>query len=147
MPEIEIEKSGFMGGLSAMKNTYALYVSTDLTWWLTDDPDNVADKVVVYGKTFVRLTPAVIAWLKQQVLRAERACNTGKISLEKFRAIIKAFCPIYEFAIAQGMVANPVEECDRAVTSSDRAVKPSDRAVKPSDRAVTSSSATTVNAA
>lgn len=87
-----------------------LYVAPDLTWWVTDEPDKVADRVVIYGKRFAKLTPEVIAWIKQNILRAERACNAGKISVEKFSTIIKAFCPVYEFAIRQCMIPDPMEK-------------------------------------
>ena len=86
----------------------ALYVATDLESWITDEPHIWADKVTINHKQFIRLTPSVIAWLKQQVLRAEAACARGNLSLDQFGAIIDAFCPVYEFAVRAGMVRGPV---------------------------------------
>ena len=86
-----------------LKQKHALYVATDLEWWTTDEPHIWADRVIIAGKPFVRLTPSVLAWLRGQVAKAEAACAKGALSLDQFGAIIDAFCPVYEFAVRAGM--------------------------------------------
>jgi len=86
----------------------AMYVADDLEYWTTDEPHLWADKVGFYGKEFVRVTPEVIAWFKEQIAKAEVECNAGRLPVDDFTQIIRAFCPVYEFAIRVGMIPNPV---------------------------------------
>jgi len=85
----------------------AMYVAPDLEHWTTDEPHCWADKVTIRGRQFVRLTPAVIAWFRERIDKAEAACAAGKLGLDTFGAIIKAFCPVYEFALDAGLVQPP----------------------------------------
>jgi len=82
-----------------------MYVASDLEHWTTDEPHIWADKVGIFGKDFVRLSPSALLWLKERVQLAETACNRGKIAPEAFERIVKAFCPIYDFAVCYGLVA------------------------------------------
>ena len=86
----------------------AMYVSRDLEHWIADEPHLWADKVGFYGKEFVRVTPEVIAWFKEQIAKAEVECNAGRLPVDDFTQIIRAFCPVYEFAIRVGMIPDPV---------------------------------------
>lgn len=88
--------------------TPAMYVSEDLEHWITDEPHIWADKVSIDGKEFVQVTPEVIAWLKGQIAKAEASCNAGKLPVDDFTEIIRAFCPVYEFAVCTGMVPDPI---------------------------------------
>jgi hypothetical protein len=82
-----------------------LYVSADLEWWITQCPEATADKVEVDGKQFVRLTAAVVSWLKGKVLAAEQACDQGRLSLDGYEKILNAFTPIYAFAVESGVIS------------------------------------------
>ena len=88
-------------------------VASDLEHWTTDEPHVWADTVGLFGKEFIRLTPSAVAWFKEQVAKAEMACKRGKIAPEAFARIVKAFCPIYKFAVRVGMVPNPAERIHR----------------------------------
>lgn len=94
-----------------MRNEFsgtAMYVAKDLEFWITDEPHVWAERVSIDGKAYVRLTPKVIAWLKGQIAKAEASCNAGKLPVDDFTEIIRAFCPVYEFAIRVGMIPDPV---------------------------------------
>jgi hypothetical protein len=82
----------------------AMYVAKDLEHWITNEPHMWADKVAIHGKEFTRLTPATLAWFRQQVDKAEAACAVGKLPPEAFGRIVSAFCPVYEFALRTGLV-------------------------------------------
>lgn len=88
----------------------AMYVAKDLKHWITKEPYIWADKVSIDGKEFVRVTPEVIAWLKGQITKAEVSCNGGKLSVGELTQIVRAFCPVYEFAVRAGMVPDPVPQ-------------------------------------
>jgi hypothetical protein len=90
-----------------------MYVASDLEHWTTDELHIWADKVTIMGKEFVRLTPSTVAWLKEQVAKAEAACAAGKLSPDAFGRIVDAFCPVYEFAVCVGMVPSPIENVRR----------------------------------
>lgn len=92
----------------AARHDRALYVAPDLEYWITDEPHIWADKVTINGKQFVKLTPDVIAWFKGQIAQGERACNNGKISPDEYLRVVRAFCPVYEFAVRTGMIPDPV---------------------------------------
>lgn len=85
-----------------------LYVASDLEHWHTTEPHHWADKLTICGKQFVRLTPEVVAWFKERIANAEIACDAGRLPVEDFAKIIRAFCPVYEFAIRVGMIPDPV---------------------------------------
>lgn len=85
----------------------AMYVASDLSHWITNEPHIWADKMTIHGKEFIRLTPMAVAWFKDKIAKAEDACNKGKIPLDAFTRIVQAFCPVYEFAVATGMVPDP----------------------------------------
>lgn len=87
----------------------ALYVASDLEFWITDELHIWADKVTINNKQFVKLTPDVIAWFKGQIAQGERACNNGKISPDEYLRVVRAFCPVYEFAVRTGMIPDPVK--------------------------------------
>ena len=94
--------------MADQKNFVVMYIASDLEHWTTDEPHIWADKVGICGKEFIRLTPAVIAWFKVRIARAEAACNAGRLPVEDFTEMIRAFCPVYEFAIRVGMIPDPV---------------------------------------
>ncbi len=93
-----------------------IYVASDLEWWTTDEPWAWGDTVEIDGKQFVRLTPSVIAWFKNRIARAEKACDEGKLPLEKYRDIVVAFSAVYAWAIETGVAtpANSVANHDSA---------------------------------
>ncbi len=81
-----------------------MYVAKDLEHWITKEPHIWAEKVTIHGKEFSRLTPAILAWFRQQVDKAEAACAVGKLPLDAFGRVVKAFCPVYEFALNTQLV-------------------------------------------
>jgi hypothetical protein len=81
-----------------------MYVAKDLDHWITNEPHMWADRVTLFGKDFTRLTPATLAWFRQQVDKAEAACAVGKLPPKAFGRIVSAFCPVYEFAVRSGFV-------------------------------------------
>ena len=81
-----------------------LYAANDLEWWTSDEPWAWGDTVEIEGKKFVRLTPAIISWFKKRIARAEKACEEGKLPIEKYRNIVVAFSAVYAFAVETGMV-------------------------------------------
>jgi len=80
-----------------------IYVASDLDSWTTDEPWAWGDTVEIDGKKFVRLTPSVITWFKKRIARAEKACDEGKLPLEKYRNIVVAFSAVYAFAVETGL--------------------------------------------
>ena len=92
----------------------AMYVAHDLEHWITDEPYLWADKVSIDGKEFVRVTPEVIAWLKGQIAKAEASCNAGKLPVDELTQIVRAFCPVYEFAIRVGMIPDPITSINQS---------------------------------
>ncbi len=83
-----------------------MYVASDLSHWVTDEPGVWAKEVRIQGKLYVRLAPDELVWLYRQVKKVEAACDAGKIDLETFSRIIDAFCPVYEFAVRMGMATS-----------------------------------------
>ena len=96
------------------KNLVVMYIASDLEHWTTDEPHLWADKVGICGKEFIRLTPAVIAWFKVRIARAEAACDAGKLPVEDFTRIVRAFCPVYEFAVRTGMIPDPITSINQS---------------------------------
>ena len=88
----------------------AMYVAKDLSHWITNEPHIWADKVTIHGKEFTKLTPASLAWFKERIAKAEEACAVGKVTLDEFTRIVKAFCPVYDFAIQSGLVSSPYSQ-------------------------------------
>nr|BDD44596.1 hypothetical protein 3 [Flavobacteriaceae bacterium] len=84
-----------------------MYVARDLTYWITDEPHMWAEHVMIEGKVFVPLRPEIIQWFKEHIAHAEASYARGEIPLETIERIINAFCPVYEHAIAVGMVPDP----------------------------------------
>lgn len=85
-----------------------MYIAKDLEFWVTTEPHYYAERVTVDGKAFIRLTPQIVDWFKTRIARAEAACANGKLDLDAFGRIIKAFCPVYEFAVEAGLIPDPV---------------------------------------
>ena len=83
----------------------AMYVALDLDHWVTDEPRRWAETVTICGKQYVRLSRDSVLWFKEQVSRAEDACATGKLAPEAFGRIVKAFCPVYHFAILSKLIS------------------------------------------
>lgn len=84
-----------------------MYVAKDLEYWITGEPHYWAERVTINGKAFVRLSPAVITWFKDKIAKAEAACAKGNISLAAHGQIIRAFCPVYDFAVRTGLIPDP----------------------------------------
>jgi hypothetical protein len=89
-----------------------LYVASNLEFWITEEPHIWADKVTIYGKQYVRLTPEVIDWFKEQIHKAEIVCDARKLPVEEYGHLIRAFCPVYEFAVRTGMIPDPVNRAN-----------------------------------
>lgn len=101
-----------------------MYVASDLEYWTTDEPHIWADKVGLFGKEFIRLTPSALAWLKERVSKAEAAGNAGELSFDAFSRIVDAFCPVYEFAVRTGMVPDPVPGRSASVAAGPSGMPP-----------------------
>ena len=99
----------------------AMYVAKDLEHWTTGEPHIWADKVTIHGKDFTKLTPESLAWFRQQVEKAEEACALGKLPLDAFGRIVKAFCPVYDFALSAGLV-QPSPALARALAAQGAAI-------------------------
>lgn len=86
------------GNLTAT-NATALYVATDLTCWEADAPWMWAPDVAVDGTCYRRLDPEFYAWLRQQVARAQRARDLGRLADEAYEQIRSRFNEVHAWAL------------------------------------------------
>lgn len=84
-----------------------LFVARDLDHWVTDAEEQFGYEVEIGGKKFLRLTPRIYRWLRQQVAKAEQLCAEGKLSQAQHAQIVMAFVPVYEFAKEHGLRDTP----------------------------------------
>jgi hypothetical protein len=89
-----------MTGNRSETDATALYVATDLTCWETDAPRMWAADVGIDGTCFRRLDPEFYAWLRQQVARAQRAFDLGRLAHEAFEQIRCRFNEVHAWAMA-----------------------------------------------
>jgi hypothetical protein len=77
----------------------ALFVSTALSFWKTDQPEVFARDVQINDTAYRRLEPEFYAWLRNKMNMAKLAVLAGQLSQEAFDATRDSFNWIHEWAI------------------------------------------------
>jgi hypothetical protein len=96
----------------------ALFVSTGLSVWKTDQPEVFARDVQVNDTAYRRLDPEYYAWLRNRMHMAKLAFLAGQLSQEAFDATRGSFNRIQEWAIAHVGEAT-LQEAIRALDARD----------------------------
>lgn len=78
----------------------ALYVSTILTFWPTNEPDRIARDFQVNDTAYRRLDPEYYAWLRGKMHMAKLAVLAGQLPQVAFDGMRDSFNRIHEWAMA-----------------------------------------------
>ncbi len=78
----------------------ALFVSTALTSWLTDQPHAFARDVQINDAAYRRLDPEYYAWLRSKMNLAKMAADAGQLGRDDFDELRRRFNAMHEWAIA-----------------------------------------------
>ena len=78
----------------------ALYVSTVLTFWRTNEPDRIARDFQVNDTAYRRLDPEYYAWLRSKMHMAKLAVLAGQLTQQAFDGLRNGFNWIHEWAMA-----------------------------------------------
>ncbi len=77
----------------------ALFVSTSLQVWSTDEPQRFARDFQVNDTVYRRLDPGYYAWLRSRMSRAKEAAAAGKLDAVAFEDLRVRFNAVHEWAI------------------------------------------------
>lgn len=77
----------------------ALFVSTSLLSWSTDQPHVFARDVQINDTAYRRLDPEYYAWLRSKMNLAKLAANAGQLGQEEFNELRLKFNAVHEWAI------------------------------------------------
>jgi hypothetical protein len=99
------------------RETLELYVATNLDWWKPTQQDLLARDVRINGVCLRRLDPEYYAWLRHKMLLAEKAVESGRISLLAFEFLLVRFNEIHIWAedrFGREKLAGAMKSLDRA---------------------------------
>jgi len=77
----------------------ALFVSTSLLSWATDQPHVFARDVQINDTAYRRLDPEYYAWLRSKMNLAKLAANAGQLEQEEFNELRLKFNAVHEWAV------------------------------------------------
>ena len=77
----------------------ALFVSTSLAVWSTDEPDRFARDFQINDTVYRRLDPEYYAWLRSRMVMAKRAATAGQIDTVSFEALRVRFNAVHDWAV------------------------------------------------
>ena len=77
----------------------ALFVSTSLAVWSTDEPDRFARDFQINDTVYRRLDPEYYAWLRSRMVIAKRATTAGQIDTVSFEALRVRFNAVHDWAV------------------------------------------------
>jgi hypothetical protein len=77
----------------------AVFVSTALRFWATDDPERFTRDVQLSDTAYRRLDPEYYAWLRNRMHLAKLAFLAGQLPQESFDGLRDSFNRIHEWAI------------------------------------------------
>lgn len=78
----------------------ALYVSTGVDSWPTDQPHRLARDVQINDTAYRRLDPEYYAWLRSRMNLARLAAEAGQLRREDFDELRVKFNAVHEWAVA-----------------------------------------------
>ncbi len=93
-------REGDVPGKESGNREPALYVSTDLNSWKTDESDHLARDIGINGTCFRRLDPDYYAWLRHKMDLAKKAAHSGRLLAQAFDTLRTRFNEIHAWAIA-----------------------------------------------
>ncbi len=88
-------------GTPEHRTDVALFVSTGLHSWQTDQPHIFARDVQINGTAYRRLDPDYYAWLRSRMNLAKLAAGAGQITRDAFDDLREKFNAVHEWAVIQ----------------------------------------------
>ena len=76
-----------------------MYVSTDLSSWVTEEPRLYARDVIVDGTTYRRLDPGYYTWLRERMARAKARFEAGGMTPRVYAELRRRFNGIHALAM------------------------------------------------
>jgi len=98
--------------------TVAVFVSTGLQSWVTDQPHAFARDVQIDDLAYRRLDPEYYAWLRSRMNLAKSAHQAGQIDAEAYEALRSKFNGIHDWAMTH-FGALPLSEAVRTLDARD----------------------------
>jgi hypothetical protein len=77
----------------------ALFVSSALEAWATENPEWFARDVQINDTMYRRLDPEYYAWLRSRMVLAKRAATAGKLAAPAFEDLRVRFNAVHEWAL------------------------------------------------
>lgn len=78
----------------------AIYVSTSLQHWITNEPHIFARDVQINDTAYRRLDPEYYAWLRTKMQIAKMAADAGRLGHDEFEELRRKFNEMHEWAVA-----------------------------------------------
>ncbi|MCC6366336.1 MAG: hypothetical protein IT165_22695 [Bryobacterales bacterium] len=88
-------------GTPEHRTRVALFVSTDLQSWKTDQPHAFARDVQINDTAYRRLDPEYYAWLRSKMNLAKMATDAGQFGRDAFNELRGKFNAVHQWAIDQ----------------------------------------------
>lgn len=110
----------------------AMFVSTGVASWLTDQPHRLARDVQIDDTAYRRLDPEYYAWLRSRMNLARLAAEAGRLLREDFDELRVKFNAVHEWAVehfGEDTLRDAIGHLDARVYSPP--VAEADRTVRP----------------
>jgi hypothetical protein len=130
---VPVSSNGNSGtGTPEHRTDVALFVSTSLQSWVTDQPHVFACDVQIGDTAYRRLDPEYYAWLRSRMSLAKLAAQAGRLSPEAFDELREKFNAVHGWAMAhfgEDALREAVRNLDARgyappVAESDKPVRP-----------------------
>ena len=93
----------------------AIYVSTSLQHWITDEPHAFARDVQINDTAYRRLDPEYYAWLRAKMQIAKMASDAGRLGRDEFEELRRKFNAMHAWAVehfAESRLLDAVRDLD-----------------------------------